>query len=105
MKALLIVFGATFILGVQTFHVEKTDAAGRARRAGGTAPFFSEHSLSQASASFVCTCSCGKDCEGTCHTHFENCDLVDVLPCVINCCRSAPNPTKEECPDLTVVGF
>lgn len=38
-----------------------------------------------------CTCSCGKDCAGTCTAHFSGCGLGDGFQCILDCCSGIPN--------------
>ena len=47
-----------------------------------------------------CTCSCGKNCDGSCSTHFEGCSLGETISCIVNCCAAAPNPGQRECGEL-----
>jgi hypothetical protein len=44
-----------------------------------------------------CTCSCGKNCNGSCTANVSGCGLVDGLRCIYDCCQQAPNPGKAEC--------
>jgi hypothetical protein len=48
-------------------------------------------------APFSCVCSCGKHCDGSCEFTVEGCSLAEAAVCVRNCCRRAPNPSRDEC--------
>src|ERR1700686_265063 len=44
-----------------------------------------------------CTCSCGKNCDGSSSVHYSGCSFEDGLNCVFDCCDAAPDPTPGEC--------
>jgi hypothetical protein len=48
----------------------------------------------------TCTCSCGIACDDSCRVDYVagSCTLPLAIACVNGCCRDAPNPTAEECP-------
>ena len=49
---------------------------------------------------FSCTCSCGKNCDGSCASHYVGCNASEAMDCIANCCDSAPTPDPRECGDL-----
>jgi hypothetical protein len=42
-----------------------------------------------------CTCSCGKECNGSCIGSYTGCTPSEGLACLADCCESAPN--QQDC--------
>jgi hypothetical protein len=87
MKTLVIVFAASIVLGLTTFAEKNYYAEKMYTVTSNTV----SKALPSSPARDPCTCSCGKDCAGTCTAHFEGCGLGDGLRCILDCCTGIPN--------------
>ena len=86
MRKVMIVFATIVLLTLTTF-AEKPNYAAKMRAMASVA--LSE-SLPISPTPDSCTCSCGKDCDGSCTAHVEGCGLGDGIRCIIDCCSRAP---------------
>lgn len=93
MKILLILFATIVLLGLTTSANNYYYGAKKATMAKITSSEAAPVNPSLA----PCTCSCGKNRNGSCTAHVANCGLVDGIQCIYDCCQRAPNPRPEEC--------
>jgi hypothetical protein len=91
MKNLMVVAAAIILLSLPTFAERPYDSGNTISNNGLSELLLISPTL------FSCTCSCGKNCDGSCSASFEGCGLGDGFSCILNCCRAAPNPGSEEC--------
>jgi hypothetical protein len=93
MKNSMIVFATLVLLSLPTF-AERPYNGGKMHTMANIAlidPFPANPSPDP------CTCSCGKNCDGSCTFHVSGCGLGDGFICMLDCCSAAPDPIAIEC--------
>lgn len=92
MKKIVIAFFTVALLGLTT-SAQRQFLSDHMRTTAGSV----SKSLSVGLIPFSCTCSCGKNCDGSCLGHYAGCSAYDGISCVIDCCDAAPNAGGVEC--------
>jgi len=93
MKVLMILFATIVLLGLTTSANNHYYGAKKAALAKITSSETAPVTLTLD----PCTCSCGKNCNGSCTANVSNCGLADGIRCIYDCCQRAPNPRPEDC--------
>jgi hypothetical protein len=94
-KKLVAVFAAIVLLSLTTSAERHYYYSGKTHTVVNDA---SSKSLPASPTPPSCTCSCGKNCDGSCvGSYAEGCGAFAGLDCILGCCAAAPNATPAEC--------